>query len=138
MFVKDRAWHIENIIRPCLEKNFVILCDRYKYSSIAYQTVQGTDFNKVFPAHRDFLAPSLALILDVAPANAYSRMHSEKSEKRMDSDKFRDLEFISSLRDYFLKLPVLLPDENIQIIDANAPIVEVFAQIRPLLDKVLF
>ena len=54
-FVDDRAWHIDNIIVPALDKNFVVLCDRYKYSSIAYQTVQGTEFNKVFNAHKNFL-----------------------------------------------------------------------------------
>lgn len=138
LFVDDRAWHIENIIKPCLEKNFVILCDRYKYSSIAYQTVQGTDFNKVFFAHKNFLAPSLALILDVNPTEAHKRMHSEVSQKRKDTDKFRDLEFISSLRGYFLKMPSFLPVENIQIIDANKPIISVFDSIKPLLDKALF
>lgn len=138
LFKKDREWHIESIIKPALEKNFVVLCDRYKYSSIAYQTVQGTDFNKVFAAHRDFLSPALALILDVHPKEAYNRMHAEDSEKRKDSDKFRDLEFISSLRGHFLRLPEILPNENIQIIDANVPVPDVFAQIRPLIDKVLF
>ena len=138
LFVKDRAWHIENIIKPCLEKNFVILCDRYKYSSIAYQTVQGTDFNKVFLAHKDFLSPTLSLIFDVDPIVAYKRIDSEVSEKRKDSDKFRDMEFISSLRNHFLNIPSILPDENIQIIDASVPISSVFNSVRLHLDKVLF
>jgi dTMP kinase len=138
LFVKDREWHVENIIKPSLEKNFVVICDRYKYSSIAYQTVQGTDFNKVFPAHMNFLSPNLALILDVTPENSFRRINSEKSEKRKDSDKFRELEFISSLREYFLKLPTLLPNENIAIIDANKNISDVFSQIVPLVDKALF
>ncbi|MEI7960872.1 MAG: dTMP kinase [archaeon] len=138
LFVLDRKWHIENIIIPCLEKNFVILCDRYKYSSIAYQTVQGTDFNKVFSAHKDFIAPALSIILDVSPCVAYARMNSEKSEKRKESDKFRDLEFISSLRDYFVKLPSLLPNENIKIIAADVSASDVFANIKIELDKMLF
>ena len=114
------------------------MCDRYKYSSIAYQTVQGTDFNKVFSAHKDFLAPNLGLILDVAPKSAYERIHSEDSEKRKQTDKFRDLEFISSLQNHFLQLPKLLPAENIQIIDANKPISQVFDLVRAQVDKVLF
>jgi len=136
-FVDDRAWHIENIIKPCLEKNFIILCDRYKYSSIAYQTVQGTQFEKVFAAHKDFLAPELALILDVEPNEAFRRINSEKSEKRKQSDNFRELEFISNLRMWFNKEPSLLPRENIRIINANLPIQNVFDQIVPLVDKVL-
>jgi len=138
-FVDDRAWHIENIIKPALEKNFVVICDRYKYSSIAYQTVQGTDFNKVFSAHKDFLAPNLALILDVEPKEAVRRISSaEDKDKRKTSDNFRELEFVSNLQKYFHKMPSFLPRENIKLINANKSIEEVFAQIKPLVEKVLF
>jgi len=138
-FVEDRAWHIENIIRPALEKNFVVICDRYKYSSIAYQTVQGTDFNKVFSAHKDFLAPDLALILDVDAKEAVRRISSaEDKGKRKATDNFRELEFVSSLGSYFKKMPSILPRENIKLIDANKPVAEVFAQIKPLVEKALF
>lgn len=138
-FVDDRAWHIENVIKPCLEKNFVILCDRYKYSSIVYQTLQGNEFEKVFAAHKDFLAPDLALIMDVKPEVAYDRINFAKEEKRKEQkDGFRELEFIKNLREGFLALPKQLPSENIQIINANESIPSVFDQIKPLVDKVLF
>ncbi|MBT4597109.1 MAG: dTMP kinase [Candidatus Diapherotrites archaeon] len=136
-FIDDRQWHIENVIKPLIEKDFVVICDRYKYSSIAYQTVQGTDFEKVFASHKDFLAPDLALIMDVSPEEGHKRISYAKDEKRQDSDKFRELDFITNLRKHFLDLPTNLPNENIQIIDANVPISKVFEQIKPLIDKVL-
>lgn len=136
-FVDDRAWHIENTIVPALKKDFVVLCDRYKYSSIAYQTVQGTDFEKCFSAHKDFLAPDLALIFDVDPIEANKRIHSADDEKREQSDNFRELEFVKNLRRYFLDLPKLLPNENIAIIDANKRIEDVFLQVKDQIDKVL-
>ncbi len=137
LFAKDRDWHINEIIKPALEKNFVILCDRYKYSSIAYQTVQGTNFEKVFSKHKDFLAPNLALIFDVSPDEAYKRMNSANDEKRKSSDQFRQLGFIKNLRTLFNDLPKKLSNENIKIIDANKPIGEVFLQVRQEIDKVL-
>jgi dTMP kinase len=138
LFALDRQWHIDEIIKPALEKNFVVLCDRYKYSSIAYQTVQGTDFEKVFSKHKNFLSPDLALIFDVSPSVACDRMFSANDEKRKNSDKFRDKEFIESLRDYFIDLPKKLPDENIKIVDANLSIDNVFLQVRSELDKILY
>jgi thymidylate kinase len=86
------------------------------------------------------LAPDLALILDVEPTEAVRRMNSDTvdAEKRKQTDNFRQLEFVSSLRKYFLQVPSLLPKENIHIIDANKPREEVFDQIKPLIDKVLF
>jgi dTMP kinase len=137
-FVDDRKWHVENIILPALEKNFVVIADRYKYGSIVYQTVQGTDFDKVFSANKDFLAPNLALILDVEPVESVRRINSENSEKRKQTDNFRQLDFVKNLRNYYLQLPSLLPNENIHIIDANKPVQNVFEQIKPLVDKVLF
>jgi len=136
-FADDRKWHIENTIIPALKKNFVVLCDRYKYSSIAYQTVQGTDFEKCFNAHKDFLSPDLALIFDVNPNEARARIHSANDEKRKDSDNFRELEFVKNLRKYFLDLPNLLPNETIKIIDANKSIDDVFLQVKEQLDQVL-
>lgn len=137
-FVDDRAWHIKEIISPSLEKNFVVICDRYKYSSIVYQTVQGNEFDKVFNAHKDFLPPTLSIILDVDPITAHNRINLEKSDKRKQSDNFRELDFITNLRKRFLLLPAQLPKENIVIIDANKPINEVFESIKPYLDKALF
>jgi len=136
-FVDDRKWHVENTIVPALEKNFVVMCDRYKYSSIAYQTVQGTDFEKCFSAHKDFLSPDLALIFDVDPNEANQRVNSAKDEKRKQSDNFREVEFVKNLRKYFLDLPKQLPNENIKIIDANKNIEEVFLQVKEQLDKIL-
>ncbi len=138
-FVDDRAWHIENIIKPALEKKFVVICDRYKYSSIAYQTVQGTNFDKVFAAHKDFLSPDLALILDVEPKEAVRRISGAgDKDKRKTSDNFRELGFVSNLQKYFNKMPSFLPKENIKLINANMPIEEVFAQIKPLVEATLF
>ena len=139
-FVEDRKWHIENIITPALEKNFVVIADRYKYGGVAYQTVQGSPLVRCVELNKFLLAPHLSVILDVDPKEAVRRMNSDKveSEKRKDSDNFRELEFVSNLRSYFLRMPQFFPGENIQVIDANKSIPQVFEQIRPLIDKVLF
>lgn len=136
-FVNDRAWHIKEIISPLLKKNFLIVGDRYKYSSIVYQTVQGNDFNKVFSAHKDFLSPDIVFILDLSAKEGYERINMDKSTKRRESDNFRELEFIQKLRDGYLKMPNLFPNENIVIIDASVSKEEVFAQIKNYLKKVL-
>lgn len=139
-FIEDRKWHIENIIKPALEKNFVVIADRYKYGSIAYQTVQGSDLARCVELNAPLLAPDIAFILDVDPFEAVKRMNSDlvEAEKRKESDNFRQVDFIKNLRQYFLRIPSLLPNENIHLIDANKPIEEVFLKIKPLLDSVLF
>lgn len=136
-FVNDRAWHIKEIISPLLKKNFLIIGDRYKYSSIVYQSVQGNDFDEVFLAHKDFLSPNIVFILDLPAKNSYERINSDKSTKRRESDNFREFEFIQKLRDGYLKMPTLFPNEKIIIIDASLPKDKVFEQIQQHLDKIL-
>jgi len=139
-FIEDRKWHIENIIQPALDKNFIVIADRYKYGSVAYQTVQGSDLNLCVKLNAPLLAPSVAFILDVEPIESVRRMNSDKidSEKRKQTDNFRQLDFIKNLRTYFLQIPKLFPKENIRLIDANKSKEDVFAQIKPLIDEVLF
>lgn len=38
LFSADRAWHVENIIRPALDAGQTVICDRYYLSTAVYQT----------------------------------------------------------------------------------------------------
>ena len=37
LYAADRAQHVEALIKPCLEKGAIVLCDRFIDSTIAYQ-----------------------------------------------------------------------------------------------------
>ena len=41
LFLADRAHHVEALIRPALNENLWVLCDRFNDSSIAYQGHAG-------------------------------------------------------------------------------------------------
>ena len=37
LYFEDRAWHIENEVAPALHRGEIVVCDRYWYSTAAYQ-----------------------------------------------------------------------------------------------------
>ena len=37
LMAADRAQHVEKVIKPALENNMIVICDRYVDSSLAYQ-----------------------------------------------------------------------------------------------------
>lgn len=133
LYIEDRKEHLEKVIRPALRLNSIILCDRYKYSTICYQHAQGIPIEKIIAAHRRMLVPDLVLILDVDVDTAIARMSLERKAK----EKFEQRDFLKEIRETYLEIPKLLPDENIKIIDANRSTEEVFESVKKEISKVL-
>lgn len=131
LFVKDREEHLREIIVPFLEKKSgnlnVVLCDRYYYSTIAYQHAQGISLDKLISVNKKFLKPDIAFILDLPGNIAYQRIQTRERNKR--KDMFETLEFLKKARENFLQLKDIL-DDNILIIDASKQKEAVFQEIK--------
>jgi len=135
MFTKDREEHLKNVILPFLEKSNehelnIVLCDRYYHSTIAFQSTQGLEFNRLIDKNKGFRKPDITFILDVKPETALGRIRYRKKEK------FEEIEFMIKLRQNFLKLPEQT-DDNIKIIDASKNLNEVFELIKKEIDEML-
>ncbi|MEM4662451.1 MAG: dTMP kinase [Candidatus Diapherotrites archaeon] len=133
LYLEDRKQHIENVIKPALRLNSIVLCDRYKYSTICYQHTQGIPIEKIIAAHKRMLIPDLVLILDVDVDIAMARMSAERKTR----EKFEKKDFLADVRSVYLRLPDILPDENIKIIDANKTTDEVFESVKREVGKVI-
>jgi dTMP kinase len=133
LFVKDRQEHMEKEINPFLKKqNSIVICDRYYYSTIAFQNTQGIDVEEVIFQNMTFRTPEIAFILDLPAETALQRIHKSGLQK----EKFEQLEFMKELRQNFLNLTEELGD-NIKIIDASKSEDIVFNQIKEEIDKLL-
>lgn len=135
LFIKDREEHLKSTIEPFLRKSNehglnIVLCDRYYYSTIAFQGAQGLNMQNLIYLNKNFRKPDVAFILDVKPSIALERIRHRQKEK------FEQLEFMKSIRQNFLKLPKLL-DDTIKIIDASKPLQDVFKRIRKDVDKLI-
>jgi|TARA_B100001964_G_C14241048_1_gene605060 dTMP kinase len=135
LFIKDREDHLRNTIIPFLNKSNgheanIVICDRYYYSTIAFQATQGLDIDMLIELNKEFLKPEIVFILDVKPEIALERI------KTREKEKFEQLEFMDKLRDKFLEMPKIL-NENIKIIDASRNVNEVFEEIKKEIDKML-
>jgi len=110
LFLADRAQHVSEVIRPALERDSVVISDRYADSTIVYQGYgRGLDMNTLF-VQNDFaikrLWPDITFILDVPPLvgleRACKRNNAEglsKSEGRFEAE---ELAFHTRIRNGFL------------------------------------
>lgn len=134
LFVKDRKVHCE-LLEYLLSRGVYVVCDRYKYSTLAYQQAQGVSLEKLLEMHKGVLVPDLVIIPDMPAEIAFERV--AKDGNRSHKEVFEQKDFQEQLRQNFLKLPVVLPNEKIVVINGNKLVGEVFELIKKEVDKIL-
>jgi dTMP kinase len=93
LFAADRVDHVKSEVEPLLKQGKIVVCDRYVYSSLAYQGAAGLDTDWIDCINRFALKPDVALLLDVPPEVVVSRLKTKKSvmENMTNLKKVRDL-----------------------------------------------
>lgn len=129
LFLADRLEHIthpEHGIEKQLSMGKTVLCDRYYFSSFAYQGT-ASDISWVMKTNLEcerILKPDLCVFLDVNPDTCKKRI-DEVREKPELYEKNADI--MRSIRQNFLDVfEKLSVDHNIAIIDANDSVEDVF------------
>jgi len=77
LFAADRAQHVQEVLRPALERGALVICDRYIHSTLAYQGYgRGIDLKQLTALNEIVirgLKPDLVLLLDIAPEVGLAR-----------------------------------------------------------------
>lgn len=136
LYLDDRKEHLRLDVLPVLNKNgAMILCDRYKHSTYAFQQAQEISFSEIDFLHRKLLVPDLTLIFDVPVETALQRMKADANRIRLQ--KFEQKEFLKKVRQNYLKLKKQLPKEKIVVIDGDRPKDEVFRSVQKEIMKLI-
>ncbi|PXF60350.1 MAG: dTMP kinase [Deltaproteobacteria bacterium] len=99
LFLKDRKEHVEKIIRPSLEQEKIVVCDRYYFSTMAYQGARGLDPEAIRKINETFAPiPDLVLLLELDPEAAIKRIKESRSEV---PDNFEQLEYLKKVAGIF-------------------------------------
>lgn len=127
----DRAHHIAKVIVPLVERGFIVIMDRYIYSSIAYQGASGADLNWIETVNSFAPPPDIAIYLDVPLEVALSRIPSNSSRR------LRYFEYIDRLRKA-LEIYRMLVNRGVLVsVDATQGIDSVISQCLHIVLEVL-
>ncbi len=131
LFLLDRIFHNvneHNGIQQYLEKGYDVVCDRYYYSSFAYQGIDA-DLQWVMDMNlscREILKPDVCIFLDVSPDVGEQRL----AESRTEREIYENSQTQKKVRERFLEVFRMLEGrENIRIVDASRSVGEVSADI---------
>lgn len=133
LFISDRKQHVKKMIIPGLKAGSYVICDRYKYSTIAYQSAQGLDMAKLIKLQEKILDPDIVFLVDLPAKKAQVRMRQDTNRKE---HKFEaNINFLEKVRQNFLKLSKLLKHKKIIVINGDQTREEIFKQIISQFNK---
>ena len=137
LFVLDRIFHNVNPvngIEKMLADGVDVICDRYYYSSLAYQGCL-TDPAWVKSMNLDcpeIRRPDICIFLDLTPEQSMERI----SRGRVTKEIYETTEQLTRVRNQFLSvIDSLSSRDNIQVINAARPIEDIQADIRCIVDE---
>ena len=111
LFIKDRKEHASEIIKK-LKKGIVVVSDRYTLSTIAYGSISSDlDIEKLKRMNKQFPAPDLTIILDIAPEEALLRINKDESNRK--KEMFDNLKKLRKIRDAYYSLKNYYPNTEI-------------------------
>jgi dTMP kinase len=128
LYAAGRAQHVADTIRPALEQDAVVLCDRYVDSSLAYQGLaRGLGEDDVFRLNAwatDETFPDLVILLHIDPEAGLAR--KEGNPDRMERE---DISFHRKVADAYVHLAREYPS-RFSVVDAAGTVEQVQAQVR--------
>lgn len=135
MFVLDRIFHNVNPvhgIEKMLAEGIDVICDRYYYSSLAYQG-SDTDFTWVRDMNLncpEIRKPDVCIFLDLTPEQSMARIEGGRVTKEI----YETDEKLTRVRNQFYRVFEELKErDRIEIVDASRSIEEIHQEIVGLI-----
>lgn len=137
LYAASRRQHLVEKIVPALEKQHIVLCDRFIDSSLAYQGIaRGLGLDDVLMINQfaiEDLWPDLTIFMDVDPEVGLQRIQAaaEREINRLDLEA---IQFHQDVRQGYLQLLTQYPDRIVKI-DANQAQTKIYDEIVELLQQ---
>lgn len=130
LFQASRAQLVEQVIRPALQENKIVLCDRYADSTLAYQgyghQIDLAKLRSLIEFATGGLTPDMTFLLDIDVETGLRRKSSGGEWNRLDAYA---IDFHRRVRDGYHKLAEEDPGRWI-VVDASQPYDIVQVEIR--------
>lgn len=141
LFAAARSDHVEQVIRPAVERGAIVLCDRFLDSTRVYQGVTG-GLDPAFVAALERIVvngmmPDLTLILDLSPVEGLRRAGARRgADAAADRFEKETVAVHERRREAFLDIAMREPYRCV-LVDAAGREEEVAARIDRAVDRLL-
>lgn len=127
LYASSRRQHLVEIVLPAIEKGYLVICDRYLDSSLAYQGyARGLGIDEVYNINlyaTQGILPDLTILIDQDPRIGLARIaNNNRNTDRLDVEK---ISFHDNVRSGYLEVAKKFP-ERIKTINGERPLEDVY------------
>jgi len=135
LYEADRNLHINNLIKPYLQKGYTVISDRYTHSTLAYQGyARGLDINLIQQLNNiatEGLQPDITFLIDIPVEEGLKRITRYREKDRIEEE---DINFHHRLREGFLKIAQQEGDKVV-VLDGTLPPETLFKKVLDTLKE---
>jgi dTMP kinase len=128
LYVAARAQHVDQVIRPALERGATVVCDRYLDTSVAYQGAgRGLGVDTILELNLlavGGLLPDRTVLVDIDIQTALSRVGGKG-----DRIERAEVEFWPRVVEGYRTLAERFP-ERFVVVDGRRPVAEIAEEVR--------
>lgn len=140
LFLADRSFHMDQIVRPAIQTSHTVIQDRGFLSSIVYQGAEyglGTDL--VYNMHSDTALfsplPNKVLLIDSDPSLCFERLKRRDNENPHNYNRIDLNKLIKRRQLYIDCAKKYIPEDKLIIVDNNSTIDNAFNYIISEIEK---
>ena len=127
MYTADRFEHLKKTIIPSLNTGKNVICDRYFYSTIAYESaIFGMDKEWIRTLHKDIRKPDVVIFIDIDPEISLKR------KRALPNDRLEKVDLLKKVREAYKEL---INEEKFFVINGNRTKEEVFKDVAIVINR---
>lgn len=135
LFFADRAEHLANEILPAIQRNEIVICERYLWSSIAYGVAEGVDQTWLENIAKGFLIPDYTFFLNLPSEVSIKRIE----ERGAKEERFEREHILTIVKKTMTTLAERCAFTNrATVLDASESREQIFSRIEMVLTPILF
>lgn len=127
LYEAGRAQHVEQVIRPKIHQGYWVLCDRFTYSTLAFQVggrgLDGQAVGWLNEFATDGLHPEMVVLIDIEVKKSLQRVADRERKMGQKQDRFEQegMGFHSEVRANYLQQAKADPHRWLVLDGQNSP-----------------
>jgi dTMP kinase len=127
LYTADRYEHLKNVIIPALNVGKNVICDRFFYSTIAYESaIFGINKEWIKSIHRDVRKPDVVIFIDIDPEISLKR------ERAAPNDRLEKVDLLKKVRETYKKM---VEEERFFVVNGDRAKEDVFRDVQLVVNR---